>query len=125
MTVLSGRASGGARSVLRVLVGGAFAFLGLIAGGCGNSTINYGTVVMTMSSDPGPFKAYIGDLLGFYLVLDNGNTQYGFTGSQPTQGKTIDFVKLADTSEVFGAPAVPEGTYTSATVTFNYGGGSS
>src|SRR5262245_43531070 len=99
MTVLSGRASGGARSVLRVLMGGAFAFLGLIAGGCGNSTINYGTVVMTMSSDPGPFKAYIVDLLSFYLVLDNGNTQYGFTGSQ-SQGKTIDFVKLADATEI-------------------------
>ena len=44
MTVLSGRASSGVRSLLRVLVGGLFAAFGLLAGGCGNNTITYGTV---------------------------------------------------------------------------------
>ncbi|MBV8805114.1 MAG: hypothetical protein JO042_08705, partial [Sinobacteraceae bacterium] len=68
MRVLSGRASSGARSLLRVLVGGLFAVLGLIAGGCGSNTITYGTVVTTFSGDnPAPFTAYIVDLYSFYL----------------------------------------------------------
>jgi hypothetical protein len=124
MTVVSGRARGGARAQLRALAVGLFAVLGLIAGGCGNNTVNYGTVVTTVSSAPGPFTAYVVDLLSFYLVLDNGNTNFGFTGSRGI-GKTIDFTQLGDTTELMGALAVAEGTYTSATLSFNYGNGSS
>jgi hypothetical protein len=116
------RASRRARSLVRVLLGGLFATLGLIAGGCGNSTITYGTVVTTFSSDPGPFAAYIVDLYSFDLVLSNGNTGYRYSGALGA-GKTVDFAQLADTTELFGSLAVAEGTYTSATVTFNYSGG--
>ena len=120
MTVLSGRASSGVRSLLRVLVGGLFAAFGLLAGGCGNNTITYGTVVTTFSADnPAPFTAYIVDLYSFYLILNNGNTNYGFTGSVGA-GKTVDFAQLADKTELFGPLAVPEGTYTTATITLNY-----
>jgi hypothetical protein len=123
MTDVPVRASRGVRPLLRALFGGAFAVLGLIAGGCGNNTITYGTVVTTVSSDPGPFTAYIVDLYSLYLVLDNGNVGFGFTGSGGV-GKAMDFTKLGDRNEVLGALAVPEGTYTSATVTFNYGSSS-
>jgi len=119
-----GRASSHARSILRALVGVFLAISGLIAAGCGNSTITYGTVVTTVSSDPGPFAAYIVDLYGFTLALNNGNANYGYNGALGA-GKTIDFVQLAATTELLGSLAVVEGTYTSATVTFNYSGGTS
>jgi len=122
MTDRPRRASGRAGSLVRILVGGLCAALGLIATGCGSSTITYGTVVTTFSSDPGPFTAYIVDLYGFNLVLSNGDSGYGYSGSLGA-GKTIDFAQLADTTELFGSLAVVEGTYTSATVTFNYSGG--
>src|SRR5262245_44011264 len=100
MTDRPRRAGGRARSLLRILVGGllaaagrilvggVFAAAGLFAPGCGSSTTTYGTVVTTFSSDPGPFTAYIVDLYGFNLVLGNGNSGYGYSGSLGT-GKTI------------------------------------
>ena len=124
MTTPSYRANCCALSLLRVLVRGLFAVVGLIAGGCRPITITYGTVVTTFSSDRGPFAAYIVDLYDFSLVLNNGNTNYGYGGSLTT-AKAIDFAGLADTTELFGSLAVPEGTYTSATVTFDYSGTSS
>jgi hypothetical protein len=123
MTVPSGRASSGARSVLRALFCGVFAIVGLVAGGCGNSTFTYGTVLVTVSGDlPSPYTAYIADITSFSLLQSNGNYGYTFQGSSGA-GKTVDFTKLADTSEVFGSPAVLEGTYTSAVITVNYGAG--
>ena len=116
------RAGRRARSFLRAVVGSLFVVLGLSAGGCGSSTVTYGTVVTTFSSDPGPFAAYIVDLYGFDLIQENGNSGYSYRGALGA-GKTIDFAQLADTTELFGSLAVVEGTYTSATVTFNYAGG--
>jgi hypothetical protein len=120
MTVPSGRAGSGARSVLRAVFCGAFAIVGLVAGGCGNTTFNYGTVVLTVSADPGPFTAYVADITGIALVQSNGSYALSYSNGF---GKTVDFAKLGDTIEVFGAPAVVEGTYTSATITLNYAAG--
>jgi len=122
MTVPSGRASSGARSVLRAVFCGIFAIVGLIAGGCGNTTFTYGTTVMTVSVDPGPFTAYVADITSLSLLKSDGT--YGYTFSTTSgYGKTADFTRLADTTELFGAPAVLEGTYTQATITVNYGAG--
>ncbi len=120
MTVLSGRARPGANSVLRTLLGGLFALLGLFIGGCGSGTFVYGTVVVTVSSDQGPFTGYVAELTSFYLSQKDGSIGYSFSGIG--YGKTIDFAKLDTTTELFGAPAVIEGTYVSATFSFNYGG---
>ena len=122
MTVPSGRAGSGARSVLRAVFCGVFAIVGLIAGGCGSGTFYYGTVIVTVSADPGPFTAYIADIESLSLIQSNGNSGYGFSNSSGF-GKTVDFTKLSDTTEVFGAPAVLEGTYTSITLTVNYAAG--
>ena len=119
MTVSSGRASSGARSVLRAAYCGVLAIVGLIAGGCGNNTLNYGTVVITVSSDPGPFNAYIADIAAITFLRSDGNG-YGLSYSSG-YGKTVDFTRLADTPEVLGAPAVVENTYTSATITVHMG----
>jgi hypothetical protein len=119
MTVSSGRASSGARSVLRAAYCGVLAIVGLIAGGCGNNTLNYGTVVITVSSDPGPFNAYVADVAAITLVRSDGSG-YGLSYSSGF-GKTVDFTRLADTTEVLGAPAIVENTYTSATITLHFG----
>jgi hypothetical protein len=122
MTVPSGRAGSGARSVLRAVFCGVFAIVGLVAGGCGSGTFFYGTVIVTVSADPGPFTAYIADIESLSLIQSNGNSGYGFSNSSGF-GKTVDFTRLSDTTEVFGAPAVLEGTYTSITLTVNYAAG--
>lgn len=121
MTVSSGRANSGARSVLRAVFCGVFAIVGLVAGGCGNSNFTYGTTIVTVSADPGPFTAYVADITAISLLRSDGT--YGYTFSPPAGGKTVDFTRLADETEIFGAPAVLEGTYTQATITINYGAG--
>src|ERR1700730_2086422 len=116
MTVPSGRATSGARSVLRAVFCGVFAIVGLIAGGCGNTTFTYGTVIVTVSADPSPFTAYVVDIASISFLLADNTSGYGFINSTGF-GKTVDFAKLADTTEVFGAPAVLQGTYTQVTIT--------
>jgi hypothetical protein len=123
MTVPSGRATSGARSVLRAVFCGVFAIVGLVAGGCGNTTFYYGTVVVTVSADnPSPFTAYVADIASISFLKSDNTSGYGFSNSTG-YGKTIDFTKLADSTELFGAPAVLEGTYTQVTITMNYGSG--
>jgi hypothetical protein len=123
MRVPSGRATSGARSVLRAVFCGVFAIVGLVAGGCGNTTYYYGTVIVTVSADnPSPFTAYIADIASISFLKSDNTSGYGFSNSTG-YGKTVDFAKLADSTELFGAPAVLEGTYTQVTVTMNYGAG--
>jgi hypothetical protein len=122
MTVPSGRATSGARSVLRAVFCGVFAIVGLVAGGCGNTTFTYGTVIVTVSADPSPFKAYIADIASISFLQADNTSGYGFSNSTGF-GKTVDFARLTDTTELFGAPAVLQGTYTQITVTVNYGSG--
>jgi hypothetical protein len=123
MTVPSGRATSGARSVLRAVFCGVFAIVGLVAGGCGNTTFYYGTVVVTVSADdPSPFTAYVADIASISFLKSDNTSGYGFSNSTG-YGKTVDFAKLADSTELFGAPAVLEGTYTQVTITMNYGSG--
>jgi hypothetical protein len=118
MTVPSGRARPGVRSMLRVSFCGLVAVIGLL-GGCGSNTFTYGTAIITVSADPSPYRAYITDITAFYLLRNDGAYGYTFAGGSGF-GKTIDFTKLPDQPELFGAPAVIEGTYTSAIITFNY-----
>jgi hypothetical protein len=116
MTVLSGRARFGARSVLRAVFFGATAVLGLFASGCGNNTFTYGTPVITVSTTPGPFTAYLVEIDQILLTRTDNTPVYPLL-----QPQIVDFTKLNDMPEVFGAPAILEGTYTSASITVNYG----
>jgi hypothetical protein len=113
MRVLSGRASFGARSVPRAAFIGAAAILGLF--GCGNNTFTYGTSVITFSATPGPFSSYLVEVDQILLTRTDNTPAYPLL-----QPEVVDFAKLNDTPEVFGAPAILEGTYTSATITLNY-----
>ncbi len=116
MTVLSGRARFGARSVLRAVFFGAIAVLGLFASGCGNNTFINGTPVITISTTPGPFTAYLVEIDQIMLTRSDNTPVYPLL-----QPQIVDFTKLNDMPEVFGAPAILEGTYTSAAITVNYG----
>jgi hypothetical protein len=116
MTVLSGRARFGARSVLRAAFLGATAVLGLFASGCGNNTFTNGTPVITVSTTPGPFTAYLVEIDQIMLTRSDNTPVYPLL-----QPQIVDFTKLNDMPEVFGAPAILEGTYISAAITVNYG----
>jgi len=115
MTALSGRASCGARSVLRALYGTVLAIIGLTAAGCGNSTFTYGTPVITFSATPGPFTTYLVQVYQIALVRDDGTVLYPLTVPE-----MVDLTQLNDRIELFGAPALIEGNYLSASITINY-----
>lgn len=113
MTVLSGRARFGARALLRAVFLGATAVLGLF--GCGNDQFINGTPVITFSATPGPFTAYLVEIDQIMLTRNDNTPVYPLL-----QPQIVDFAKLNEMPEVFGAPAILEGTYTSATITVNY-----
>jgi hypothetical protein len=116
MTVLSGHARFGVRSVLRAVFFGAAAMLGLFASGCGNNQFINGTPVITISTTPGPFTAYLVEIDQIMLTRSDNTPVYPLL-----QPQLVDFTKLNDMPELFGAPAILEGTYTSAAITVNYG----
>jgi hypothetical protein len=120
MRVECGRARFGASSVLRAVVFGAFAAIGLFASGCGSTTLTYGTPVITMSVTPGPFKAYLVDLEGVTLTRSDGTATNLFGTNNITTVERVDLTKSIDLNELWGAPAVLTGTYTSATITVSY-----
>ena len=50
MTDVRGRAKWGAGQIARALICVTFAVMGLVTGGCGSSTVIYGTSVITFST---------------------------------------------------------------------------
>ncbi len=121
MTVVCGRARSGAGSVLRALICATFAVLSLVASGCGNNTFVFGTPVITVSnSAPGPFSSYLVGLIGVTLTRDDG-TPVALVPNE-VQEEQVEFTSLTDLSELFGAPAIPTGTYLSASISVDYTG---
>jgi len=115
MTVECSRARGGATRVLHATVWALVAAIGLFSGGCGNSTITYGTPVITVSATRGSFTSYLVYITDVTLTRTDGVVVEPFAIQQQ-----VDFTKLTNLTEIYGAPAVPEGTYTSGTITVNY-----
>ena len=113
MPFLSGRATSGVRSFLRTAFVGVAAILSL--NGCGNDRFTYGTPLITFSVTPGPFTAYLAEIDQIMLTRDDNTPAYPLL-----QPQVVDFTKLGDMGEVFGTPAVIEGTYISASITVNY-----
>jgi hypothetical protein len=113
MPFFLGRATSGVRSFLRTAFVGVAAILSL--NGCGNDRFTYGTPLITFSATPGPFTAYLVEVDGIVLTRSDNTPAYPLL-----QPQIVDFTKLNDMGEVFGTPAVLEGTYTSASITVNY-----
>lgn len=113
MPFLSGRAISGALSVLRAAFVGTAAIIAL--GSCGNNNFTYGTPLVTFSVTPGPFTSYLAEIDQIQLTRNDGTVVYPLL-----QPQVVDFVKLGEMPEVFGAPGILEGTYTSASITMNY-----
>jgi hypothetical protein len=114
MPFLSGRAISGALSVLRAAFVGAAAIIALTS--CGNNNFTYGTPLITFSVTQGPFTSYLIEIDQILLTRNDNTPVYPLL-----QPQVVDFVKLGQLPEVFGAPAILEGTYTSASITVNYG----
>lgn len=110
----SGRAISGALSVLRAAFVGAAAIIALTS--CGNNNFTYGTPLITFSVTQGPFTSYLVEIDQILLTRTDNTPVYPLL-----QPQVVDFVKLGQLPEVFGAPAILEGTYTSASITVNYG----
>jgi len=117
MTVVCGRAGWGAGSMLRAAICTTFAAFGLTTGGCGNSTITYGTATITLSATPGTFTSYFANVGPLILTRSDGSRVEPIA----TQER-VNLATMSELSELYGSPAVPEGTYTSATLTVDYAG---
>jgi len=101
-----------ARALLALVCGSA------LLSGCGHSnTFTPGTPVVTMgnASSVSDFAAYVIAVSGITLTEANGTV-----ASPLVTPETVDLVQLCSLSELLEAPAVPAGTYTSATITLDY-----
>jgi hypothetical protein len=84
----------------------------LLLAACTGSTV----VTMTAAPSSDPFVTYRVGLVSVQLKTSSGKPGLNLLSAQTT----VDFTKLLDLSEVFGAPSVAKGTYTSAVITFDY-----
>jgi hypothetical protein len=120
MTFERGGARFGARSALRFLAFGALVAIGLF--GCGSTTLTYGIPVITVSVTPGDpsIKAFIVEFDGITITRTDGTPTNLFGTNSFTNLERVDMLKSVDMNELWGAPAVLEGTYASATITIDF-----
>ena len=125
------RHSAGARWMKRLLSG--LSVLGLLAlAGCGGGAnpvssalpsvptaqkacSTCGTALVSLSDAPGDFVSYLVTVDSLTLTRSDG--QVVQTVPQSTQ---VDFAQLVNLSEILSAEQIPEGRYTSATLTLDY-----
>ncbi|MDE2138442.1 MAG: hypothetical protein KGJ68_13500 [Gammaproteobacteria bacterium] len=85
-------------------------------GGYGN--VYYGTAVITMSDVSGGFSGFSGYVVNIGPITLTRND--GLLAEPLAQEESVDLVRLHDVGELVEAPAVPVGTYTSMSLTFDY-----
>jgi hypothetical protein len=90
--------------------------LACLAAGCSNNKSYYGTPVVTLTSSYAGFASY--RIFIDSVVLTRSD---GFIASLLSSPEQVDLVSLYNHTELLGAPAVPSGTYVSATITFDFG----
>ena len=81
----------------------------------GSSTSAPGTPVVTVSDTSGDFASYRVTISQIQLTNTDGTAW-----SLPLAPQVVDLAALTDISELLEAPAVPSGTYKSATLTLDY-----
>ncbi|HEY2675552.1 MAG TPA: DUF4382 domain-containing protein [Steroidobacteraceae bacterium] len=77
-----------------------------------------GAAMVTVTDDPGDFLSYIVNVTSLQLTRSDGTVVE--TVSTATQ---VDFAQLVNLSEVISAQQVPAGKYVSASITLDYGTG--
>jgi hypothetical protein len=111
MTVVGTRRSRSVRTLTALVWG----FTALLAG-CGrHSAFVPGTSVITLSDTSGDFAAYRVAIDSITLTDTNGASVTPLLTAE-----SVDLAALTDLTELLEAPAVPSGTYKSATLTLDY-----
>lgn len=101
------------RPLLHVLLWG---YVALLAGCGGSDVVIYGTGVFTVqASNAELFTAYRVNVDSITMTRNDGIVVEPLLYPQ-----TVDFTQITDIGELLGAPAIPVGTYTSATITLDY-----
>ena len=111
MTVVRTRRSRSAPTLTALVWG----FTALLAGCGGNSTSAPGTPVITLSDTSGDFAVYRVGIGSITLTNTNGAIVAPLLSAE-----SVDLAALTDLSELLEVPAVPSGTYKSATLTLDY-----
>jgi len=89
-----------------------------LLGACSHHTnVPPGTPVLTMGNltESGDFTSYIVNIDSIQLTRNDGTVVTPLATPQ-----TVDLARLNSSTELVGAPAVPEGTYISAFITIDY-----
>jgi hypothetical protein len=115
MTVARARTRSGARTGLRIALCGVTAVLALFATACGNSNVDLGTPVLTLTDTSGDFTSYI-------VYIDNIQATRTDNSIQPllTTQERVDLAQLSNVVELLQAPAAITGSYVSVTFTIDY-----
>jgi hypothetical protein len=102
-----------ARPLLHVFLWG---YVALLAGCGGSDIVTYGTGVLTMqTSNATGFLSYRVNVDAITLTRNDGVVVEPLAYPQ-----TVDLTQMTDIGELVGSPAVPVGTYISATITLDY-----
>ena len=101
----------------RITFGVLFAAAALMAAGChsNNSNSGYGIEWVTVTDDPSDFTSYTTSLASLTMTRNDGAI---FTAIATEE--IVDFTTLGKSSELWASATIPNGTYTSATLTFDY-----
>lgn len=91
------------------------AAMALFAGCGGNTNVAYGTAVISVQDTSGAFLSYQVGIDSITLTRNDGIVVEPLATPQ-----TVDFTKITDIAELLGSPAVPIGTYLSASITLDY-----
>jgi len=80
-----------------------------------NDNSGYGIVWVTVTDDPGDFVSYITSIASLTMTRNDGQVFTAIATEEP-----VDFATLGNTSELWASASIPNGTYTSATITLDY-----
>jgi hypothetical protein len=101
--------------LVRALSMGFLGAVALFAGCGGNTNITYGTVVVSVQDTSGGFLSYQVGIDSITLTRSDGIIVEPLATPQ-----TVDFTRLSDVAELLGSPALPIGSYVSASITLDY-----
>ena len=101
--------------VARLLLAFSLGLLALLSSCGGEDIPPPGTPVVTFSATNTKFASYVVGIDSITLTGSNGYYAVPLASQE-----TVDLARLSDLSELVEAPAVPSGSYTSATITLDY-----